>query len=73
MDEIKRMIEEIVALLIAERATAHTTPYFVAGSSSMPWLMDARLHALLDCYKALGGDILPWRNEAGVLRRNWMG
>lgn len=40
----------------------------VAGRREEAWLTATRLHALLDCYNALGGDTSRWRNEAGILR-----
>jgi hypothetical protein len=63
MDNILAMIEDVSGSRRRALFRATTTRDF-----AMPWLYATRLHALLDCYQALGGDISPWRKQCGVLK-----
>ena len=63
MAEIRTMIDKTWADRNDARRAAP-----LARNWAMPWLYATRLHALLDCYAALGADVSPWRNLAGVLK-----
>jgi hypothetical protein len=63
MAEIHAMIEYTWATRVDLKTRAK-----VSRDWSMPWLCATRLHALLDCYVALGGDVSQWRNKAGILK-----
>ena len=65
MAEIRTMIDKTWNDRNEARAIAKANP--LARNWAMPWLYATRLHALLDCYAKLGGDVSPWRNKAGVL------
>ena len=51
----------------SDRQEAHARAT-VARDWAMPWLYATRLHALLDCYEALGGDVSLWRKKSGRLK-----
>lgn len=68
MAEIRVMIDKTWGDLQEHRAKVPSMGK-AAERWAMPWLYGTRLHALLDCYAALGGDVSPWRNKAGVLHR----
>lgn len=50
----------------------HTTDWLrghrTARRYEEAWMAATRLHALLDCYRAIGGDDSPWRNATKKLR-----
>ena len=64
MPAILTMIEATADQLMDLRTRAK-----VSRDWAVPWLLGTRLHALLDCYAALGGDVSKWRNEVNVLRQ----
>lgn len=59
MDKVRKMIDEAVKEL------RHLRTYQKCPEA---WLWATRLHALIDCYVAIGGKD-EWRNQAGVLRK----
>lgn len=59
-------IEEMIATTVGwlkehRRERGHTGNYEA-------WMAGTRLHALLDCYEAVGGSAAKWRNDAKILR-----
>jgi len=68
MAEICSMIEQTWHARQAARQEQMVKPDPRQRNWAMPWLYATRLHALLDCYAALGGDVSLWRKSSGVLR-----
>jgi hypothetical protein len=68
MKQIEKMISETANDLKRHRVKSRTDRN---ESWALPWLSATRLHALLDCYVALGGNIDKWRNEANVLKQDF--
>ena len=66
MSQIQTMIEHCASNLSENRSKARAE-----NNWAMPWLHATRLHALLDCYAALGGDISRWRKASNVLRQDF--